>query len=41
MLDCKEGFIDDSPNFEHVLRLMNQKARPMSSALSITFDMPD
>lgn len=41
MLDCKEGLIDDSPNFEHMLELMNQKSRPMSSALSITFDMPE
>jgi hypothetical protein len=41
MMDCKEGLIDDSPNFKTMLDLMNQKARPMSSAISITYDMPD
>ena len=40
MLDCKEGMIDNSPTFETMLELMNQKSRPMSSAVSITFDMP-
>jgi len=41
MLQCKEGIIDDSPSFETMLNFMNQKRRPMSSALSITFDMND
>lgn len=41
MLRCKAGLIDDSPNFESLVILMNQKQMPMSSALSITFDMPD
>ncbi len=40
MLDCKEGLIDESPHFLHMTRLMSQKTRPMSSAVSITFDMP-
>ena len=40
MLDCKEGLIDDTPNFQHMVGLMQQKQRPMSSALSITFDIP-
>lgn len=39
MLDCKEGMVDDSPNFEQMVRLMNSKTRPMSSAISITFDI--
>ena len=38
MLDCKQGLIDDSPNFEHLVDLMRQKRRPMSAAISITFD---
>lgn len=41
MLDCREGLVDDSPNFKHMVELMNQKSSPMSTALSITFDMPD
>jgi len=36
---CKEGLIDDSPNFESMLSLLRQKSAPISSALSITFDM--
>lgn len=39
MLKCKAGLVDDSPNFESLLILMNQKQQPMSCALSITFDM--
>ena len=39
MLECKEGLIDDSPNFESLRILMDQKRRPMSCALSITFDI--
>lgn len=41
MLECKEGLVDDSPNFESLSILMNQKSRPMSCALSITFDIQD
>lgn len=41
MLQCKEGMIDDSPNFETMLNFMNSKRSPMSSALSITFDMDE
>jgi hypothetical protein len=39
MLQCKEGIIDDSPNFEKMLGFMNDKRSPMSSSLSVTFDM--
>lgn len=39
MLMCKEGLVDDTPNFETMLTLMNQKSRPMSCAISITFDI--
>lgn len=35
---CKEGLIDDSPNFQTMISLLNQKSAPISSALSITFD---
>ncbi len=41
MLECKEGLVDNSPNFESLLILMNQKSLPMSCALSITFDIQD
>lgn len=36
-----EGFVDDSPNFEIMLDLLSQKSSPISSALSITFDIPE
>jgi len=38
MMTCKAGLVDESPNFESLLILMNQKQRPMSCAISITFD---
>ena len=41
MLECKEGLVDDSPNFESLRILMEQKSMPMSCALSITFDIQD
>ncbi len=40
MMACKEGIIDDSPNFETVLKFLNDKRSPMSSSLSITNDAP-
>jgi len=39
MLKCKAGLVDESPTFESLLILMNQKQRPMSGAISITFDV--
>ncbi|MBX9723699.1 MAG: hypothetical protein K2X81_20000 [Candidatus Obscuribacterales bacterium] len=36
---CREGLIDDSPNFRSMTALLSQKSAPISSALSITFDM--
>ncbi len=36
---CKKGKIDDSPNFEVLLSLMSQKSSPISSAISISFDL--
>jgi hypothetical protein len=41
VLKCKAGLVDDSPNFESLVILMNQKQRPMSCALSITFDIQE
>ena len=41
MLTCREGLVDDSPNFETMLTIMNQKSSPISSAISITFDIQD
>ena len=40
-ISCKEGLIDDSPNFELLHTLMSQKSSPVSSAISITFDLND
>jgi len=34
-----EGMVDDSPNFETMISLLSQKSSPISSALSITFDI--
>ena len=39
MLQCKAGLIDDSPNFESLSVLMQQKQRPMAAALSISFNI--
>jgi len=39
MLKCKMGLVDESPNSASLVILMNQKQRPMSCALSITFDV--
>lgn len=39
MLQCKEGIIDDSPNFESLSILMDLKSRPISAAVSVTFDV--
>lgn len=39
LIGCKEGLIDDSPNFETMVALLRQKSSPISSALSITFDV--
>ncbi|SMN02566.1 hypothetical protein SPONN_1311 [uncultured Candidatus Thioglobus sp.] len=41
MLQCKAGLVDDSPNYESLAILMNQKQRPISAAVSITFDMDE
>jgi hypothetical protein len=38
-INGEEGLIDDSPNFETMVNIMGQKSSPISSALSITFDI--
>ena len=40
-IEGNEGLVDDSPNFETILNLLSQKSSPISSALSITFDIPE
>ncbi|MFT6776171.1 MAG: hypothetical protein ACJAV1_000080 [Paraglaciecola sp.] len=40
-LSCKVGKIDDSPNFEVLLDLMGKKSSPISSAISISFDIDE
>lgn len=41
VLSCKEGFIDDSPNFESILDILNRRASPIASAISITVDLQE
>lgn len=41
MLGCKEGYIDDSPNFKSLQEIMSRKSSPISAALSITIDLTD
>jgi hypothetical protein len=41
MLDCKEGFIDDSPNFESVSEIMSSKTRAIAASLAITIDLTE
>ena len=40
-IDGNEGLVDDSPNFETMINLLSQKSSPISSALSITFDIEE
>ncbi|PZV09165.1 MAG: hypothetical protein DCF22_18970 [Leptolyngbya sp.] len=40
-INGKEGLVDDSPNFQTMLRIISQKTSPISSALSITFDFEE
>lgn len=41
LLRCKEGLIDDSPNFATLTELLYQKSSPISAALSITIDFEE
>ncbi len=41
IMGCKEGLIDDSPNFGALQELLYQKSSPISSALSITVDLEE
>lgn len=41
LMGCKEGLIDDSPNFETLQNLLYQKSSPISAALSITVDLDE
>ena len=38
-IEGSTGMIDDTPNFEVMISLLNQKSSPISSAISITFDL--
>jgi hypothetical protein len=40
LISCKEGVIDDSPDYQTVLRFLGDKRSPMASSLSITIDLP-
>lgn len=39
-LACHVGFIDDSPNFEAMVGMFQQKQFPIAAAVSMTFDVP-
>jgi len=41
VMQCKEGLIDDSPNFETLQELLRRKSSPIAAALSITIDLQD
>jgi hypothetical protein len=41
LIGCKEGLIDDSPNFKTLQELLYQKSSPISAALSITIDLEE
>ena len=41
MLECKEGLIDDSPNFETLYEIMSRKSSPIAASLAITFDLTE
>lgn len=41
LMSCKEGLIDDSPNFKTLQELLYQKSNPISAALSITVDLEE
>jgi hypothetical protein len=41
LIGCKEGLIDDSPNFGTLQELLYQKSSPISAALSITVDLEE
>lgn len=41
MMGCKEGLVDDSPNFGTLQELLYQKSSPISAALSITVDLTE
>jgi hypothetical protein len=38
MLECKEGLIDNSPNFDSVHELLSSKSSPIAASLAITVD---
>ena len=40
-VSCRAGMIDDTPNFERLHSLLTQKTSPISSAISITFDLDE
>ena len=41
VMGCKQGLIDESPNFNTLQALMSQKSSPISAALSITVDLSE
>tara|TARA_R100000789_G_C3010877_1_gene151259 strand:- start:103 stop:786 length:684 start_codon:yes stop_codon:yes gene_type:complete len=40
LIACKDGLVDTSPKYQHLGHIFSQKQRPISSAITITFDMP-
>jgi len=41
MLECKEGLIDDSPNFDTLSEIMSRKTGPIAASLAITIDLTE
>lgn len=40
LIACKDGLIDNTPKFEHLLHIFSQKSGPIHAAILITFDVP-
>lgn len=40
LLSCKDGLIDETPQYAELTRIFSQKTQPIHSAMTITFDMP-
>ncbi|HVX13837.1 MAG TPA: hypothetical protein VHC22_21825 [Pirellulales bacterium] len=39
LLACKDGLIDESAQYDHLMHIFSQKSQPIHAALVITFDM--
>jgi len=40
LMACKDGMIDETPQYQHLSHIFSQKSAPIHAAVLITFDMP-